>query len=133
MSAPPRQEGLFGALRGSLATLLALAQVRVELLATELQEEKTRVGMILMFGAGAVFCLSFGLFFLAILITVLLWDSNRLLALGVFAAMFLTAGGIFAAIALRQARAGSKLFAASIGELQRDRAALRTTEPPAES
>lgn len=125
MPEAPRREGMFDSLRGGAASVLALARVRLDLFATELQEEKERAGLTLLFGAGAVFFLSFGLFFLAAAITVLLWDSNRLLALGVFAAIFLTCGGFFAVTALRHARAGRRPFAESIAELKRDAAVLK--------
>ena len=120
-----RREGVFESLRGSAASLLALARVRLDLFATELQEEKVRAGLTLIYGAGAVLCLSFGILFLAIAVTVLLWDSNRLLALGVFAAIFLTCGAFFAATARRYAQPGRRPFADSIAELKRDGQALK--------
>lgn len=120
MADEPKREGMISAARGSVATLLALARVRLELLATELQEEKTRIGLIMIYGAGAFLLLGFGIFFLAAFLTVLLWDTNRLLALGVFAAVFLSSGAIFAAVCARYVRTASKMFAASIAELKRD-------------
>ena len=125
MPEAPRREGVFGSVRGGAATLLAIARVRLDLFATELQEEKERAGLTLLYGAGAVLFLSFGLFFFAAAITVLLWDSNRLLALGVFAAIFLTCGVFFALTARRHARAGRQPFAESIAELKRDTAVLK--------
>lgn len=125
MPEAPRREGVFESLRGGSATLLSLARVRLDLFATELQEEKLRAGLTLMFGAGAVLFLSFGLFFLAAAITVLLWENNRLLALGVFAAVFLTCGVFFALTARRHARPGVRPFAESIAELKRDTAMLK--------
>lgn len=128
MADAPRRHGVVRSLRGGVATLLALAQVRLALFATELQEEKERAGQLLLFGAGAVLFLGFGLFFLAAAITVLLWESNRLLALGVFAAIFLTCGAFFALTARRHARPATPPFAESIAELKRD-AALLKREP----
>lgn len=125
MPEAPRREGVFESLRGSAATLLAVARVRIDLFATELQEEKTRAGLTLVFGAGAVLFVSFGLLFLAVAITVLLWDSNRLLALGVFAAIFLTCGVFFGLTARRHARPGTQAFSESIAEFKRDAAALK--------
>ena len=81
MPEAPRRVGVFESLRGGAATLLALARVRLDLFATELQEEKNRAGLVLLFGAGPVLFLSFGLFFLAGPIPLLLWGRNRLLAL----------------------------------------------------
>jgi uncharacterized membrane protein YqjE len=124
--APPR--GLFSSLRGLVASGIAALQVRLELLSTELQEEKARVLGLLAYGAAALLLLSIGIAFLAVFITVLLWDSNRLLALGVFTALFLGAGGFALATALRLARSESRLFSASIAELARDREALGPRE-----
>lgn len=128
MPEAPRRQGVFDSMRGGSATLLALVRVRLDLLATELQEEKLRLGLSLLFGAGAVLFLSFGLLFLAAAITVLLWETNRLLALGVFAAIFLTCGVFFALSARRHSRPGIQPFAESIAELKRD-AALLKREP----
>jgi uncharacterized membrane protein YqjE len=125
MPEAPRREGVFESLRGGAATLLALARVRLDLFATELQEEKNRAGLVLLYGAGAVLFLSFGLFFLAAAITVLLWESNRLLALGVCTAIFLTCGVFFALTARRHASPDTAPFAESIAELKRDVAALK--------
>lgn len=125
MPEAPRREGVFESLRGGAATLLALTRVRLDLFATELQEEKNRAGLVLLYGAGAVLFLSFGLFFLAAAITVLLWESNRLLALGVCTAIFLTCGVFFALTARRHASPDTPPFAESIAELKRDVAALK--------
>jgi uncharacterized membrane protein YqjE len=78
----------------------------------------------LAYGAAAFVCIAAGLIFLAMLLTVMLWDSNRLLALGVFAALFIGVGGVCLALAMGQARAGSRLFSASLAELRKDRDAL---------
>jgi uncharacterized membrane protein YqjE len=117
--------GLAHSLRRLAGTLLAILQTRLELLATEVEEEKLRLGSLLGFAAAAFFFLGFGVLLLALLLTVLLWDSHRLLALGAMTALFLGAGAVSAFVALRRASAGSKLFAASLAELARDRDALR--------
>jgi uncharacterized membrane protein YqjE len=121
--------GLFASLRGLAATAVAIVQTRLELLGTELQEEKARLLGLLAFGAAALILLAAGLVFLAVFLTVLLWDNNRLLALGVFAALFLGGGAVSLLVALRHARTPSRLFAASLAELARDRAAAEGTTP----
>ena len=124
--APPR--GLLSSLRGFVATGVATLQVRLELLSTEVQEEKARVLGLLLYGAAALILLAVGIVFLAVFFTVLLWDSHRLLALGIFSALFLGAGGLALAVAMRLARSESRLFAASLAELAQDRAALEPRE-----
>jgi uncharacterized membrane protein YqjE len=59
-----------------------------------------------------------------VFLTVLLWDSNRLLALGIFSALFLGAGIVSLLVAMGLARSGSKLFSASLAELRKDTQAL---------
>ncbi len=111
-------------LRGLAATLLGLAQVRLELLSVEAREEALRLGEILLYGAIALTMLSVGVAFLAIFLTVLLWDSHRLLALAVFATLFLSGGIVAAWVARDRVRQGSRLFTESIRELQKDRTKL---------
>jgi uncharacterized membrane protein YqjE len=123
MSDSAARGGLYASLRGLLATALSLLRTRLELLAVEVQEEKTRIAGLVSYSVAAVLLLGAGAIFLAVLVTVLLWDSNRLLALGVFSALFL-AGGIFClASARRLAKQSSGLFAASLAELDKDKAA----------
>jgi uncharacterized membrane protein YqjE len=115
---------LSASVRGLAATLIELAQVRLELLSVEAQEEVLRVAGLLAYGAIALVCLALGLGFLAILITVALWDTHRLLALAVFAVLFLLAGLLAAWRARERVQRGSRLFSASIDELRQDREAL---------
>lgn len=121
MSVPPAGGGLAGSLRTLATTLVALLRTRLELLATEVREEKLRVTAVLFYGLVAVSFIVAGLVFLAVFLTVLLWDSHRLLALGVFTAIFLTLGLAALGVALREARSGTRLFAASLAELAHDR------------
>ena len=83
-----------------------------------------RLGELLLFGAIAVILLGLGLTFLAILLTVLLWDSHRLLALAVFATVFLTLGAVAGYAARARLARGSRLFEASLAELDRDKQSL---------
>lgn len=125
MDTPARPGGLLTSARGLFATALALLQVRLELFVTEVREEQLRLGSFLGYAAAAIFFLGFGAVFVALFITVLLWDSHRLLALGIFAAVFLVCGVAAALVALRSIQQGSRLFAASLAELDEDRQALR--------
>lgn len=125
MNRIPAAAGLFASLRGLLATAADLSRTRLELLATELEEEKLRLLELLAYGLAALFFLGFGVVLLVIFLTVLWWDSNRLLASGVFGAIFLCCGIAAVFQALRLIRRKSGLFAASLAELAQDRAALQ--------
>lgn len=113
--------GVLDTLRSLLVTGIALARVRLELLSTEVQEERARLLAILAYGGVAILLLTAGAVFLATFLTVLLWDSYRLLVLGIFAAAFLVAGAGATMMARRVAGAPSRLFEASLEELARDR------------
>ena len=112
---------LAGGLRGLLATGLAIVQTRLELFAVEVQEERHRISAYLFNVVLAALFIGFGVTSLVILITVALWDSYRLLALGIGTAVLLLAGLLTAATAARLSREGTRLFAASLAELARDR------------
>lgn len=126
----PAPGSLGSRLRSSIAGALGLLQTRLELLATEFQEEKLRLGSLLGYAAAAFFFLGFGAMMLALLLTVLLWDSHRLLALGIFTALFLAIGILAALAAARIGRQGSRLFAASIAELAQDREMIKPENEP---
>ena len=125
------RRGLLASLRNLLAHGLSLAQVRLELFLTELEEEKSRLLKLLAFGAAALLLLAAGLVFLAVFITVLLWDEHRLLALGLFSLLFLGSGTLALVLASGQARRKNQPLAASLDELAKDRAALQSSSDPA--
>ena len=118
--------GLLDSFRGLLGTGLSLSKNRLELLGVELAEERLRVFALLTYGAAAFTLLSAGAVFLAIFLTVLLWDTQRLVVLGMFAMLFIGAGVVSLMVTLSYARAESRLFAASVAELGKDKDALHT-------
>ena len=127
---PPGQRRLFASAKGLLGTGISLLHNRLELLGVEVAEERARLVSVLAYGGAAFLCLAAGLIFLAIFLTVLMWDSNRLLALGVFSALFIGAGITSLTLALSLAKSGSKLFSASLAELRKDTDALTASDTP---
>lgn len=117
--------GLFDSLKGLAATGLAIVRTRLELLATEVAEERERLLSVLWLGMASFFFIGLGIVFAAVLLTVAFWESHRLLVLGVFTLLFLTAGVISLSAALGRGRARSRLFAASLAELSKDRDQLK--------
>lgn len=118
---PRLAESLHGIVDAGLQTV----QTRLELLALELQEEKLRLSGL---AINIVLCgllLGFGLVFLMVFLTVLFWEEHRLLALGISTAVCLGGGLLAASNAAREFKRGSRLFAASLAELARDREALK--------
>lgn len=126
----PSNGGLLVSLRGLIATAIGLVRTRLELLASELEEEKLRLFSIVMYGAAALFLFGAGLVLLALFFAVLFWDSHRLLVMGGLTVMFLLCGCGALWLALRQVRAGSRLFSATLAELAQDQRALRGKGEP---
>lgn len=124
MTPAPRHEGLFASLKGLLGTSLGLLHNRLELLGIELAEERGHLLTLLAFGAAAFACLGAGLVFLAVLITLLFWDTHPILVLSLFSGIFLVAGWLALRQVLCHSRIGSKIFSTSLAELRKDRAAL---------
>lgn len=114
-----------GGLRGLLGNGVATVRTRLELFAVEIQEEKLRLAGFLLNLVLAALFIGFGVIALVVLVTVALWDTHRLLALGIGSGLLLLAGLITARTASRLARTGSHLFAASLAELARDQDALK--------
>lgn len=116
--------GLFASARGLASTGVSLVGNRLSLLGVELSEEGDRLLGILLYGGIALLGLGAGVIFLAIFVTVALWENNRLLALGMFATLFLGAGAVSLLVLRNLLRSKSQLFAASLAELRRDKSTL---------
>jgi uncharacterized membrane protein YqjE len=116
--------GLLESLRGLAASLIALVHTRLELIATEIEEERLRLIELLVWGCVTVFFLSLGVLMLTVFVILLFWDTHRVWVSGLFAAAYL-AVGVVAALAVRsRARTRSRLFSASLAELEKDRTEL---------
>jgi len=112
---------MLGSVRELARTLLSFAETRARLAATELEEQAVRLAEILVWVAVALFLFGVALLFLAIVIVLLFWDSNRMLAAGLLAALFLGSGGAAALIARARMRERPKFLAATLAELELDR------------
>lgn len=110
-----------GPVRELARTLLSFADTRARLAATELEEQAVRLVEILAWLAIAYFFLGTALVFLAVLIVLLFWDTNRLLAAALITALFLAAGVAGALVARARMRERPKFLAATLAELERDR------------
>jgi uncharacterized membrane protein YqjE len=121
--------GLLYSIRHLASSLLGAAQTRLEILATEIEEERVRLEQMLLVAVGAVFCLGMGIVLSVAYIVVFFWDTHRLAAVGILAAAFLAAGVACGWILREKVRTRPKPFTITRGELAKDRAMLR--EPQA--
>ncbi|MGH8764197.1 MAG: phage holin family protein [Burkholderiales bacterium] len=115
---------MLGPARELARTLLSFVETRTRLAATELEEQSIRLVEIALWLAAALFFLGIALLFIAVLIVLHFWDSDRVLAAGLIAALF-TGAGIASALVVRaRMRARPKFLAATLSELQRDKEML---------
>jgi uncharacterized membrane protein YqjE len=116
----PRPPGLAGSLARLARTALAVLRTRLEILATEIEEERIRFAGLALMVAGIAFCLQMAVLLFVIFMVVLLWDTHRLVTLGAFSAAFLV-GGVGLFLWLRhKLRTRPRLFASTLGELGKD-------------
>ena len=115
---PPR---MFDSLRQFLGTLAGIAQTRIELLGTEVEEQVARLSAMLLWAIVSLFLAFTTVVLIAVAILIAFWDTNRILV-----AVLLAAG--FAALALISclrvralARGRPHLFQATLEELAKDR------------
>lgn len=118
------REGLFSALKNLVATLLAIGKTRAELLVTELEEEKFRLMSLWAKAIGAAFLLALGVVMFVCCIALAFWEQ-RVMVFGIFAVLFVGGGLVLVSALKRQASQPSKMFKASLSELEADMAQLR--------
>jgi uncharacterized membrane protein YqjE len=117
----PESGGLMESLQRMAGTLLAIFQTRLDLLSSEMEEERLNIGQMLLYGSIALFFFGLAIVLLTILIVVLLWDSYRLPVLGSFIVLYFAAGLLAWSATRSVAREKSKLFSASLAALAEDR------------
>lgn len=120
--------GLLESLKRLAGTLLAIIQTRLELLSNEMEEERLRIGQMLLYGSVALFLFGLTIMLLTVFFVVLFWDEHRLLVLAGFTALYFIAGLLVWSALRRVSREKSKLFSASLAELADDRD--RLAPPP---
>lgn len=114
-------KGLLDSLAALAATLLAIVHTRLDLLSSDLEEERAHLFSLLVSALVALFCIGLGVVLATFLVVVVFWDTHRLLALGLLSGFFLVAGLAAWGYAMHKARTKPRLFAASLSELSKDR------------
>lgn len=124
MAAGTGGEGLFAALKTLLVTLVGIGRTRLELLSTELQEEKLRLVSLLVYAIAALFFFAIGIVVAVGWLVAAFWEQ-RIIVLAVSALLFLLLGAILVSRAAAVAQRNSSLFRSSLAELDTDLARLK--------
>src|SRR5262245_25276593 len=116
--------GLFRSLSKLLATLFSIAQTRLELLTTEVQEEIQRATALLVWGSVALLSAGIGIFFIGITIILAFWDTHRLAAALAVTGVVVAICVLSLVILSRKVRGRVRLLHATRAELEKDREQL---------
>ncbi|MHB1051949.1 MAG: phage holin family protein [Thiobacillus sp.] len=119
-------EGLFESLKTLSVSLVSIVHTRLELLSTDVAEEREQLTSFLVLVLVALGCLGVGVVLLAMLVVVAFWETHRLLALAGMTGIFLAAGVGLGWFAIHRVRTKPRLFEASLAELSKDRQQLRS-------
>jgi uncharacterized membrane protein YqjE len=112
--------GLLNSLTVLASSLVSIAHTRLELLSTDLEEDREHLLSLVIMSLAALFSPLVGVVLVAILLVVIFWDSHRLLALGSLAGFFLLVGLATCGFAVRKVKTKPRLFLASLLELFKD-------------
>jgi len=121
----PRDESLSASLHRLAQSALTSFSTRLEILSTELGEERLNLTTLALVALMVVFCLQVGLTFAILFLVLVVAPEQRPLAVGIAAlAMLLAAAG--GALWLRAwLKSRPPLFATTVGELRKDRERLK--------
>ena len=108
-------------LRQLLITLASIAQTRLELLGTEVEEQVARLTSMLLWTFVSLFLAFTTVVLIAVAILVVFWDTNRILAAILLAAGFAVLAVISWLRVGALARGRPHLFKATLEELAKDR------------
>ena len=133
----PGEEPPAGGMRPALARLaesaVALLRTRAELAGVEIAEERERLMLRLALLVGGVVVIAFAVLFAGLFVIAVFWDTHRLGAIACVALFYALAGALLVARAKSIGSQGPAPFAATLAELERDRARLaRAMQEPAE-
>jgi uncharacterized membrane protein YqjE len=113
--------GLFKSIANLLATVVAIAQTRVELLTTELQEEIHRAAEIMVWTLVGILAAAMGLFVTALVIIFVFWDTHRELASVIVASSFFVIAIVALAVLRAKVSNRPRLLEGTLAELAKDR------------
>ena len=116
--------GLLESLKTLSVSLVSIVHTRLELLSTDVAEEREQLTTFLVLVMVALGCLGVGVVLLAILIVVVFWETHRLEALAGLTGLFLAIGIGLGWYAMHRVRTKPRLFEASLAELSKDRQQL---------
>jgi uncharacterized membrane protein YqjE len=118
---PGPVSSLLGSLAKVLANLVGIAQTRLEILSTELQQEVTQAAQMLLWAFVAVFAAGTGLFLGGLVLIFAFWETHRLMAAVLVMGFFFLLAVVAVLMLRAKLKARGRLFEATIAEFAKDR------------
>ena len=122
---PPRDDSLSSSLHRLAHSLLGTVATRLEILSTELGEERLNLTTLAIVALTVLFCLQVGLTFALLFLVLIVAPEQRPLAVGVGALVMLLGAGIGALWLRSWLKRRPPLFATTVAELRKDRERLK--------
>ena len=118
------KSGLLDSVKTLLLTVISMGQTRLELLSTELEEERERVTALLVWTLISLFFAAMAIVLLTFLIIVACWDSYRLLSIAIMLFVFIAGTAVSWRILSHAKQNKPRIFASTTSELTKDCDAL---------
>ena len=121
----PGSGGVVDSIRLFLSSWVAVIKTRVEILSTEIEEQREWLLVLILFSIGAFFFLGLGVLLLTLFVVVLVWDTPAgPWVLGAFALLYMIAGIVFTIMLRQKLRSRPRIFSTTAAELDKDFSAL---------
>lgn len=109
-----------------VGTLIAIIGTRLEIAASELEEERLRLSELMAWAAFTLLFATLGLIFLSLLVVAVFWDEHRLAALGAITVLYVVLAAAAGLQLRKRLEHKSKLFSVTVEELRKDQAGLQS-------
>lgn len=117
--------GLLDSIKSLARSLLALGQTRLEIIGSEIEEQRALFLREVLLAVIAAFCLGLGLVFAALFFVLMTPLEYRAHVIGLFALVFFASCGMLFVLLRNSRRDRPRAFAATIQELGKDRESLQ--------
>jgi uncharacterized membrane protein YqjE len=107
--------------RSTVRTLLSFAETRARIAANEVEEQLLRLLEVAAWAVAAVFFFAIAVLLVCLFIVLMFWDSNRILAAGLLAGLFVAGGGVSVLMVRSCLALRPKFLAATLAEFEKDR------------
>lgn len=120
-----RQAGFLSPLKALAETFVSFLKTRLELVATEIEEERERLKEIILLALIALFCTCLGVLLLTLLIVLAFRETYRLYVLGGFVVLYFGLGLTAGLVMRRKVITRPKFLSATLSVLAKDRESLK--------